>query len=1057
MIEWFARNAVAANLLMVAIVMSGLITIFSRMNLEVFPDSEPDSISVSVTLRGANPEDIELGVAVRIEEAIQDLEGIDEIRSVSREGSTNVSIEVNEAYNAREMLDDVKNRIDSINTFPAEAERPVIALRERRWGVISVAVTTDYGEGETRRFAEQVREEILRMDGVSLASLDGVRAYEIAIEVSQNRLRDYGLTLASVASAIRSSSQDISAGNVRAAGGDILLRSKGQAYRYADFADIVVKTNQDGSIIRVADVAEVNDGFQEEALLTRFNGTIAAMIEIERTANEDAIEIADKIKSYVAKQQPNLPVGTSVDYWDDNSEVLKSRLSILGSSALQGGLLVIILLALFLRPSVAFWVTLGIPVTFLGAVAVLDVIGVSMNMMSLFGFIVVLGIVVDDAIVTGESVYARLRDGEDGLQASINGTKAVAIPVTFGILTTMAAFVPITQLDGRLATFFVPIPAVVIPVLFFSLIESKLILPSHLKHIKPRDINSVGRFSRWQMNFSHGFESLIINRYRPMLDKAIEYRYTVLAAFICMFFVLVTTIVTGWSRFVFIPRTESDGGQITLVMPTGTPFEVTDGYMSKIMDAGLEMQKKYTNGEGGGPIVTNILAKTGQAGRGGGGLSSNVGSVTFEGMTRSERIVNVSSTQIMNDWRKEVGEIPGAESLTFRAEFFRVGDPIDIELRGQSLEELEQAATNIKEHLATYDGVFEIADSLADGKEELRIDLTPQGHLMGLTRSDIVSQVSQAFQGFQAQRIQRGRDDIRVLVRFPLSERSTTDTLQEMLITAPNGRLVPLTTVATLTPDKGPSSITRIDLYRTMSITADVDKDTTNMTVINEQIAEYLDEFLVQYPSITALLSGEAEEQAKALGSATTSFITLLFVIYALLALPLKSYTLPLIVMSVIPFSLIGAVLGHWLMDEPLSLLSILGLLALVGVVVNDSLVLVDYVTKLRVKGKSLLEAASTAGIMRFRPVMLTSLTTFFGLMPLTLFSAGDPSAAFLKPMAISLAFGIIFATMITLVFVPINMLIARDIRNYLRRKFRGDKSTPLKTSDASAPGLGLS
>ena len=782
MIEWFARNAVAANLLMVAIVMSGLITIFSRMNLEVFPDSEPDSISVSVTLRGANPEDIELGVAVRIEEAIQDLEGIDEIRSVSREGSTNVTIEVNEAYNAREMLDDVKNRIDSINTFPAEAERPVIALRERRWGVISVAVTTDYGEGETRRFAEQVREEILRMDGVSLASLDGVRAYEIAIEVSQNRLRDYGLTLASVASAIRSSSQDISAGNVRAAGGDILLRSKGQAYRYADFADIVVKTNQDGSIIRVADVAEVNDGFQEEALLTRFNGKIAAMIEIERTANEDAIEIAEKIKSYVAKQQPNLPVGTTMDYWDDNSEVLKSRLSILGSSALQGGLLVIILLALFLRPSVAFWVTLGIPVTFLGAVAVLDVIGISMNMMSLFGFIVVLGIVVDDAIVTGESVYARLRDGEDGLQASINGTKAVAIPVTFGILTTMAAFVPITQLDGRLATFFVPIPAVVIPVLFFSLIESKLILPSHLKHIKPRDINSVGRFSRWQMNFSHGFESLIINRYRPMLDKAIEYRYTVLAAFICMFFVLVTTIVTGWSRFVFLPRTESDGGQITLVMPTGTPFEVTDGYMSKIMDAGLEMQKKYTNGEGGGPIVTNILAKTGQAGRGGGGLSSNVGSVTFEGMTRSERIVNVSSTQIMNDWRKEVGEIPGAESLTFRAEFFRVGDPIDIELRGQSLEELEQAATNIKEHLATYDGVFEIADSLADGKEELRIDLTPQGHLMGLTRSDIVGQVSQAFQGFQAQRIQRGRDDIRVLVRFPLSERSTTDTLQEMLM-----------------------------------------------------------------------------------------------------------------------------------------------------------------------------------------------------------------------------------------------------------------------------------
>ena len=1055
MISWFAKNSIAANLLMVAIIMSGLITIFTRMNLEVFPDSEPDSISVSVFLRGANPEDIELGVAVRIEEALQDLEGIDKIRSTSRESSTSITLEVNEDYNARNILDDVKNRVDSINTFPAAAERPVVRLRERRYPVISVAVTTDYGEAETRRFAEQVREDILRMDGVSLAELDGVRSYEIAIEASQDKLRDYDLTLALVANAIRNSSQDLSAGNVRTAGGDILLRSKGQAYRYADFAEIVVKTNEDGSIIRVGDVANVQDGFQEESLLTRFNGKVSAMIDVQRTANEDAIVIAELIKNYIADRQLNLPVGTTIDYWDDDSEILKSRLSLLGSSALQGGLLVILLLALFLRPSVAFWVTLGIPVTFLGAVAIIDVLGISMNMMSLFGFIVVLGIVVDDAIVTGESVYARLRDGEEGLQASINGTKAVAIPVTFGILTTMAAFVPITQLDGRLATFFVPIPAVVIPVLFFSLIESKLILPAHLKHVKPRDINQIGALSRWQMNFAHGFENLIINRYRPLLDKAIEYRYTVVALFVCFFALILVTINTGWSRFVFIPTTESEGGQITLIMPTGTPFEVTDSYIDKLMNAGLEMQQKYTNGEGGEPIVSNILAKTGQAGRGGGGVSSNVGSVSFEGMSISDRVVDVSTTQIMNDWRNAVGDIPGAESLTFRAQFFRAGDPIDIELRGQSFDDLEQAADKIKEHLASYAGVFDIADSLADGKEELRIELTPQGHLMGLTRNAIVSQVSQAFQGFQAQRIQRGRDDIRVLVRFPRSERSTTDTLQDMLITAPNGRQIPLSAVAELTPDKGPSSITRIDLYRTLSITADVDKDTTNMTIITQEVTTYLDELLVQYPGITARLSGEAEEQAKAFSSAIASSIALMFVIYALLALPLKSYVLPLVVMSVIPFSLIGAVMGHWVVAEPISLLSILGLMALVGVVVNDSLVLVDYIGKLRAKGKTLLEAASVAGIVRFRPVMLTSLTTFFGLVPLTFFSAGDPSAAFLRPMAISLAFGIVFATMITLVLVPINMLIVQDVGRYMRRKFGSDK-TPPESPDTGMPNIGL-
>ena len=527
MIEWFARNSVAANLLMVAILMSGLITMFTGVKLEIFPSSDPDTITVNVSLRGATPEDIELGVAVRIEEAVQDIIGIDEIRSTSREGSTNISIDVDEDYDPLEILDQVKNRVDSISTFPAEAENPVVALAAPKRAVISVAVTSEYGEVETRQLAEQVRDDLLRIDGISFVELDSVRNYEIAIEVSQDKLRDFDLSISQVANSIRNSSQDLSAGNVRAAGGDILLRSKGQAYRYADFANIVVKTNADGSIIRVSDIGQVIDGFEEESLLARFNGNIAAMVDVQRTDEEDSIDIGRLVRDYIAEKQHNIPVGTTIEYWDDDSIRLVSRLSTLKTSAIQGGLLVMILLALFLRPAVALWVVIGIPVTFMGALTVINYAGISINLMSLFGFITVLGIVVDDAIVTGESVYARMRNGEEGLSASINGTKSVAVPVTFGILTTVAAFMPITQLEGRLGQIFAPIPAVVIPVLLFSLVESKLILPAHLKHIKLRDPNKIGGLGRWQMRFSHGFENMIVKYYKPALEKAIEYRYSV--------------------------------------------------------------------------------------------------------------------------------------------------------------------------------------------------------------------------------------------------------------------------------------------------------------------------------------------------------------------------------------------------------------------------------------------------------------------------------------------------------------------------------------------------
>jgi multidrug efflux pump subunit AcrB len=1031
MISWFARNSVAANLLMVSIIMGGLIAINNGVRLEVFPPFNLDTVSISVPLRGATPEDVELGVAVRIEEAVQDLEGIDRIISNSVEGSTRVQIEIDSDYDPREVLDDIKSRVDAINTFPADTEKPIISLSVRQFAVISVVVAGDYAEEEIRRFAEQVRDELLRIEDITQAELDSVRRYEIAIEASPDRLREFDVTLADIAQAIRGSSVDLSAGNVRTDGGDVLIRSKGQAYRRSDFESIVVKTNPDGSIVRVGDIAIVDDGFEEESVRTQFNGKNAAFVSVSRTGKQSAIEIADKVKDYVDSRQNSLPVGMQLGYWDDDSQVLRDRLGILAKGALQGGLLVILLLTLFLRPAIAFWVFLGIPISFLGAFVLMTLFDISLNMMSAFGFIIVLGIVVDDAIVTGENVYKHMQSGDSGLSAAIHGTKEVAIPVTFGILTTIAAFSPLAFIEGRLGTWFSPVPMVVIPVLLFSLVESKLILPAHLAHVRLRQHrkNPHG-FAAWQRRFADGFEKKILRYYKPALDFTIEHRYSTLAAFAGVLILMIILVSSGWTRFVFFPTVESETATATLVMPVGTPFDVTARHADKMYAAAKTMQEKYSEEAGGIGMITNILATTGSGGRSNG---SHLARVMFETAPRQERTSALTVTDLINEWRQLVGPVPGAESINFRATFFRPGDPINVQFSGNSLQELNSVGEEVKKQLATYPGVFEIADSLSDGKEELRIELTAQGHLMGLNRSDIVQQVSQAFKGLEAQRIQRGRDDIRVLVRFPISERATLSALNEMLITAPNGREIPLANVARLYPGKGPSQITRIDRYRVLNVTADIDKDNTNMVVLQSDLRAYLDDLLTRFPGITYDMEGEQRQQQESFGSLQTGFVIVLFVIYCLLALPLKSYVQPLIVMSIIPFGIIGAVIGHWIMGHPLSFLSTLGLMALMGVVINDSLVLVDFINQQNRAGEPLIESVKRAGVARFRPVMLTSLTTFFGLVPLLMEKSS--AAQILIPMAISLGFGILFATVITLILVPTNVMIVNDIKEYLRKR----------------------
>jgi multidrug efflux pump subunit AcrB len=588
--------------------------------------------------------------------------------------------------------------------------------------------------------------------------------------------------------------------------------------------------------------------------------------------------------------------------------------------------------------------------------------------------------------------------------------------------------------------FFAQIPAVVIPVLLFSLLESKFVLPAHLKHIRLRQ-HSAGqsRLERWQQGFADGFERAVLRYYRPLLKQCLRRRYMTLAIFGGILILILSMILSGWTRFVFFPRIQSETARASLSLPTGTPFEVTDRYIVRMVDAARDLKEKYRDPVTGQSVILNILAKTGSAGG-----SSHTGAVRFEIQSPEQRSSDVTSSELVQEWREAVGQVPGAESLTYRAEFGRVGDPVDIQFSGQDLGSLSEVADRLKTHLATYPTLFDIVDNLSDGKEEIQLDLTPQGEALGLSRSQLIDQVRQAFFGIEVQRIQRGRDDIRVMVRLPASERQSVSSLQGLLIRLDDGSAVPLAHVARLIPGKSPTAIYRIDRFRTVSVTADLDKVATNMTVLTADLRTFLDDLLLQYPGISYSMEGEAREQQESFGSLQLGLAFVLFVIYSLLAIPFRSYLQPLIVMSVIPFGAIGAVIGHWIMGMDLTIMSLMGLMALIGVVVNDSLVLVDFINQ-RCRGsngsqRALMRAVLSAGSARFRPVLLTSLTTFFGLLPL-LFEEST-QAQFLIPMAVSLGFGILFATVITLLMVPVNYLVLEDLRR-LRRRGRSLEALP--------------
>ena len=1042
MITWFAKNPVAANLLMIFIVVSGAISILS-VNSEVFPEFSLDVVSIQVPYLGAAPEEVEEAVSIRVEEAIQGLDGIKQITSTASEGMGMVMVEFELGADAGKVVDDIKSRVDAIDTFPVETEKPIITELVARNQVVDVAVSGAADEFTLKAVAEQIRDELSAVQGISQVEITSARPYEISIEISEVALRRHGLTFDDVAAAVRRSSLDMPGGSVRADSGEILLRTIGQAYHGAEYEELVLLTRADGTRLRLRDVGTVVDGFAETDQSGRFNNEPTILLSVFRTGNQDALEIADLVHQYVKEKQALLPAGISASIWQDQSVVLSNRLSILLRNGLAGFVLVFVLLALFLELRLAFWVSIGIPISFLGAILLMPGLDVTVNVLSLFAFILVLGIVVDDAIIVGENIHTHMEKHDNGVHGAIEGAKEIATPVVFAVLTTVAAFTPLMFVPGTLGKFFVVIPLIVIPCLLFSLVESLCILPAHLAHLKERP---PGPWRRFQLLFANGLKWFIQKGYRPGLKLGLRWRYLTAAVFMSTLIVTFGMVLGGWTEYQFFPPVEAPFMTASVTMPLGSPVALTADAVEELQVGAARLRRELTD-ETGQDYFVNMFGAVGDqpmASRQGPIQSSDntgashLGEVTIELIPSQDR--QYTSEALGNRWRELTGPIPEAVEVSFNASAMSPGEDVDVMLMGNDIDELRSAAGAVKNELRNYSGVHGLTDSFLEGKEEMKLGIKPAAEALGLSLQDLGRQVRQAFYGEEAQRIQRGRDDIRVMVRYPADQRRSLGDLENMRIRTPTGGEVPFSQVAVVEPGRGFASIKRVDRSRAVNVTASVDATVTSAAEINADLeARILPDVLAGHPGVHWSFEGMQAEQAEGIAGLQTGFAIALLAIFALLAIPLGSYIQPLIIMSAIPFGLVGAVWGHMLMGVTLSMMSMFGLIALSGVVVNDSLIMVSYINQKRAEHVDLHTAVREAGVSRFRPILLTSLTTFIGLAPLMLERSFD--AEFLLPMAVSLAYGVLFATFITLILVPIEYLILDDISRGMRRLFWRDSA----------------
>ncbi|MDA1000720.1 MAG: efflux RND transporter permease subunit [bacterium] len=1036
MIAVAAENPVFANLLMAILIIFGVGAIV-QIKSELVPQFSLDRVQVAVTWEGASPEEVEEGLCIKIEEALTSVEGVKQITSTALEHRCVVVAELESwVKDLRKTQDDIKDAVDQIDTFPDEIERPVVTEVKRIDQVLDIAVYGNVPEVALKRIAEEIKDDLIEMRGVSQVVISGLREWEIAIEVSEATLRQYGLTFSGLADIIRKNVLELSGGDIRSPERRIRIRTLGKRYTGREFENLVILTRKDGTILRLGEIARVVDGFEDTDQTGRFNGKPAALIVVNKTEEEDALGIAKAVKAYVERKRKELPRGVEIAHWADTSRMIEDRLDLLLRNGRLGLVLVFLSLWLFLNIRLSFWVAMGIPVALMAALGFLNFVGGTLNMLSMFAFIMVLGILVDDAIVVAENIYTKFKEGRPFLEAAIEGAYEVAWPVVGTVTTTIAAFVPLMMVEGTIGKFMAVLPVVVIASLIASLIESLFILPAHLADWLrlPRE----GTFSsRLRARIDGRVEWTIHRTYAPAVRFCLEARYLVAAAAVAVFVITLGLAVGGHVRFLFFPKFDADWVEARLIFPEGTPIEQTANAAKRIEVAAkaLNMEFKTKTGE---PAVKHVFSLL--------GVHVTQNRTTVSGSHVTHLIVELlpserrgfSSNELVNRWRELTGLIPDTISLTFGGVAVRPsGKPIEVQFAGDRIADLRAAAAALKAELKKYPGVQDIEDDFRPSKLELRAALKPQARVLGVTLQDLALQLRAGFFGLEVLRLQRGRDDVKVKLRYPPEERRALGDVENMRIRTGTGVEIPFSEVADVQMTRGLSEIKRIDRRRVIAVTAEIDEAKANPTEILGALQKtFFPQLLRSIPGVRVRFEGQAKDTRESLGSLFRGFLIAAMVIYGILATLFRSYFQPLIVMSAIPFGFVGAVWGHILMGYDISMMSLLGVVALSGVVVNDSLVLLDFVNRFISRGTEVHPALVQAGISRFRPIVLTTLTTAAGLGPMIFERSFQ--AQFLIPMALSLCFGLLFATVITLVLVPVFSLIGNDIVRGLHRLWGG-------------------
>ena len=1012
-ISWMAGRSVTANLLMLVLLIGGLV-MGQNISKDVFPDFALDLVSISLIYPGASPEEVERGTILAVEEAIQDIEGIKEITSTAREGSGTVTVEIIEGEDVSEIAQEIKNAVDRISSFPDDAEDPRVTVPSRKRYVVSLALYGDQPEAVLREMAEMVRDRLLMDPEISQVELSGIREYEISIEIPQNVLRTYGLTLNEVAAIVRRASVEVPGGAIRTEGGDVLVRVTERRDVGKEFAKIPVISTPEGTELLLEDIGVIRDDFEESDRFATFNGKPAVMLEVYRIGEQTPVSVSDAVHKQMDEINYILPEGLTLVSRNDRSEIYKQRLDLMLRNGFLGLGLVFILLAVFLETRLAFWVSLGIPISFLGCLLLLPLLGVTFNMVSMFAFIVTLGIVVDDAIIVGENVYSHRQQGLPWLEAAITGTRGIAMPVTFSVLTNMVTFMPIFFVPGFMGKVFREIPLVVVTVFFISLIESLFILPAHLGHKgKGREGRIFPKLHELQQRFGAFFVRMVRTRYGPFLGLVLRWRYISFSVAILVLLLAFGYVKSGRLGFELFPKIESDYAAVTANLPFGTSVNRTLEVQQKLVQAGKAVAER----NGGEKLVEGIYAS----------VDGSEAQVRI--YLTPPKIRPISTSKMTQLWREETGEIAGLETIKFESD---AGGPgrgaaISVELSHRDIGVLEHASAELAAAMEYFPNVIDIDDGFSPGKQQIDFKVRPEAQSLNLHAADIARQVRQSYYGAEALRQQRGRNEVKIMVRLPREERISEFHLEEMILRTPDGGEVPLVEAVTLERGRADTTIERRNGRRVVTVSADVRPRSQAAQVTEVLNSDTIPALSARYPGLSFSYEGRMADRTESIQSLIRGLLIALIIIYAMLAIPLNSYIQPLIIMLAIPFGLVGAVIGHLIMGYSLSVLSLFGIVALSGVVVNDSLVLIDFANRRRKKGSIAVEAIQDAAIQRFRPIMLTTLTTFGGLAPMIFETSRQ--ARFLIPMAISLGYGIVFATVITLVIVPSVYLIIDDVR----------------------------